>query len=397
MSDTRDIPDRPRLRDDLIFVRREAGERAYYVLKDPVAGRYFELGEDEYRVIRLLDGTRTLKGVLAELGPDTDLDIEEIESFVKTLGDNFFLESRRPEAGGRTRLAKEFSIFHFRIRLVNPERVVHFLAGCLGFLFSVPVLVVALAIIGYALFLTFNDFGVVMGSAALLKKPVNVVLFYLAISAVMTMHELGHAVMCRRLGGEVREMGFMLLYFIPCFYTDVSDIYMMRKRSHRIAVIVAGPLVELTLWGGFTIAWFFLPKGGAASTLCMIMMLTSGVRSILLNFNPMIKVDGYYLLEEILGVNNLMDRSRMAVRALGGRRGGDGDGDEAISGSAGEEKIILSYGILSIVYVVLLLAATAYFLAGFFTKYTGSWSYFICSLAFLVMLLLFVRRYRKTA
>ncbi len=393
MSETPEIPDRPKVRDDLVFVRRAAGGRAFYVLKDPVAGRYFELGDDEYRVIGLLDGSRTLKDVLAELGPDPELDIEEIESFIKTLGDNFFLESRRPAAGGRARLAKEFSVFHFRIRLVNPQRAVNALAGALGFLFSVPVLVAALGIIGYALFLTCGDWGIVMGSAAQLKKPFNIVLFYLAVSAVMTMHELGHAVMCRRLGGEVREMGFMLLYFIPCFYTDVSDIYMMRQRSHRIAVIVAGPLVELTLWGGFTIAWFFLPGGGAASTLCMIMMLTSGVRSILLNFNPMIKVDGYYLLEEILGVNNLMDRSRTAVRALGGRRGGDGD--EAVSDSAAEGRIILAYGILSIVYVVLLLAAAAYFLAGFFTRYAGSWSWFICSIAFLVMLLLYARRYTR--
>ena len=246
-------------------------------------------------------------------------------------------------------MIEKSSLFHIRMKIINPQKIVDFLAKHLGFLVSVHSLIIACAITLFAVWLTVSQFGVFLGGIDKIKKPGYILLFYLIVSTIMTIHEFAHAVTCRRFKGEVTEMGFMLLYFIPCFYTDVSDIYLMKKKSQRIAVIVAGPLVELTLWGVFTTLYFFLPKESTISDIFYIVMLTSGLKSILVNFNPMIKVDGYYLLEEILGVHNLMERSRIIVSNAKGRfwrdRGERGQAD--VTNRDEKNKIFLFYAIIS--------------------------------------------------
>jgi putative peptide zinc metalloprotease protein len=391
-----EIPEKPKAREDLVIVKQEDGEGDYYVLKDPVSGRYFRIEEEERKVIGLLDGSRTPEDVLSAVKADLDVDLEEIEDFVRVLDDHFFLESRRPEAPSRP-VAQGSSIFNFRVRLVNPERVVDVLARYLGFAVSAPALLLALSLILLAIYLTVSEPGVFREQAALMKQPLSILLLYAVASVLMTLHELGHAIACRKFKGRVREMGFLLLYFIPCFYTDVSDIYLMKSRSQRMAVILAGPLTELTLWSVFTIAYVCHPRGGALSTFFFLAMLASGAKSLLMNFNPFIKMDGYYLLEELLGVVNLMERSgaRLARAASRGRPGGDaGAGDERRASSR-EERIFLAYAVASLLYVVLLLAASAFAAALFFRRYVGPWAYALFGTAAALLMFLHLRKLFK--
>jgi len=389
-----DIPDRPKVREDLVFVRREKKGEVSHIIKDPVTGRYFEVEEEEAAVLRFLDGTRTVDEVLASFENDSEIDLEEIKGFILALNEKFFLESNRPSPK-RGRFFEEFSIFHIRVRVINPGLIVNFLARHLGFLVSTPFLVLSAFIIVLALVLTAGHYSVLTRGVGDLKNPASIVLFYVIASVIMTIHEFAHAVACRRFGGEVREMGLMLLYFIPCFYTDVSDIYLMEKKSRRVAVIAAGPLVELTLWGLFTIGYFYLPGGTLISNIIYIAMLTSGVKNIFVNFNPMIRVDGYYLLEEILGTEDLMERSRRRVAAgvrnlLGGK--GPAGKDDSLETAGG--RVFLIYGLIAFVYALLLILCTGAVSAHFLYPYVGSWAYIAFAVVTLLVLFLFVRRYR---
>ena len=47
-------------------------------------------------------------------------------------------------------------------------------------------------------------------------------------------HEVAHSLMCKRFGGEVHEMGFMLIYFQPALYTNVSDAWLFPERRKRL-------------------------------------------------------------------------------------------------------------------------------------------------------------------
>ena len=60
-------------------------------------------------------------------------------------------------------------------------------------------------------------------------------------------HEMGHAFACRRFGGEVHEMGLMLLVFIPTPYVDASSAWAFPSRWQRMFVGAGGMVVELFL------------------------------------------------------------------------------------------------------------------------------------------------------
>ena len=92
-----------------------------------------------------------------------------------------------------------------------------------------------------------------MDGAALFDAR-NLPWLLLSIGVVKVLHELGHAFACKHFGGEVRELGFMLLVFAPCLYCDVSDAWRLPNKWQRIAVSAAGICVEIVLAAIATIA-----------------------------------------------------------------------------------------------------------------------------------------------
>ena len=360
-----EIPPKPKVREDLVIVEREEGGKRIAVIKDPLGGRFFSVGEEEAAVLRLLDGSRTPREVLASLPDGLELDEEDIGDFVRLLDGYAMLVSSAAPPAPRS-WAAERSVLALRLKVFDPRGVVDALARSLGFLVSLPSLVACLAVVLGAAVLLALRAPAVGADAAALWRPSTILVFYAALAVMMTVHELAHAVTCRRLGGEVREMGVMLMALVPCVYTDVSDIYLMKRRSHRVAVIAAGPLAELTLWGILTIAFFLVPRGGTASGVLFVAMLTSGLRSLLMNVNPLLKFDGYYLLEEVLGVSNLMERSRRRVLGWMKRPGGS---------SGGEGRLLLVYGALSFVYTAGLSLMSAVFIAVWLRPWLGGAAY----------------------
>ena len=87
------------------------------------------------------------------------------------------------------------------------------------------------------------------------------------IFAVMTIHEFAHGLTLKHHGGRVEEMGFMILYFIPAFYCNVSDAWMLKKRD-RIRTTLAGGYIQVLIWALSTIGWRLLAPETPASRIC---------------------------------------------------------------------------------------------------------------------------------
>src|SRR5206468_3193858 len=113
---------------------------------------------------------------------------------------------------------------------------------------------------------------------------------------------------CKHFGGEVHELGFMVMYFQPAFYCNVSDAWLFPEKSKRLWVGFAGPYLELVLWALATIAWRLTEPDTWINYTSLIVMTLSGLRSFV-DFNPFVKLDGYYLLSDYLEVPNLRRRS----------------------------------------------------------------------------------------
>ncbi|MCX7842329.1 MAG: M50 family metallopeptidase [Clostridia bacterium] len=122
------------------------------------------------------------------------------------------------------------------------------------------------------------------------------------------LHEFAHAVTCVKYGGKVTSMGLMLFYLIPCFYCDVSSVYTFQNRMHRAIVAVSGILANLFIGNILLIIAIALSYWNIIIILLFYMAVSTIIVS-LYNLVPFVKLDGYWLLQALTGMDNLMDKS----------------------------------------------------------------------------------------
>src|SRR5688572_8564795 len=103
-------------------------------------------------------------------------------------------------------------------------------------------------------------------------------------------------------------MGFMLIYFQPAFYCNVSDAWLFPEKSKRLWVTFAGAYFETFLWAVATVVWWLADPQTTINHLALIVAATSAIKSFF-NMNPLIKLDGYYLLSDWLAIPNLRQKA----------------------------------------------------------------------------------------
>ncbi len=177
----------------------------------------------------------------------------------------------------------------------------------------------------------------------------------------------------------------MLLYFQPCFYCDVSDSWLFPKKTQRLAVTMAGPFYQLLLTAFAVIVWRVTVPGIFINDVARIIASVSLV-TYLFNFNPLIKLDGYYLLSDWLEIVNLRSR---AFKYLGNiiKRYILGWPVERIAASGREKRIFLIYSILASLYSTLLIVIIIYVVGGFIISRWGGAGFLL-----LLFLLFFILR-----
>jgi putative peptide zinc metalloprotease protein len=123
-------------------------------------------------------------------------------------------------------------------------------------------------------------------------------------------HEMAHALVCKSFGRDVRRGGVALYFGIPAFFVDTTDIW-LENRGRRIAVSAAGLVSDLTLAGACALLSHALPAGAAAAAL---FLASIAYFSFLLNLIPLLELDGYYILVDLLEMPRLRPRSFAFVR-----------------------------------------------------------------------------------
>ena len=189
-----------------------------------------------------------------------------------------------------------------------------------------------------------------------------VVLWFTAL-AVILIHELGHAFTCKYFGGEVHEMGFMLMYFQPAFYCNVNDAWSFPEVRSRLWVTAAGGWIQFVVAGLAALVWAVARPGTLAAEVAVAAMLIGGATTILTNMNPLIPLDGYFVLTDWLEIPNLRQRAQAYVGWWVRRHLLRLDMPEP-SVSEREKKVFLIYGTLAVCYIALLFAVIGMLVVG---------------------------------
>jgi putative peptide zinc metalloprotease protein len=373
-----------RMRSDLVVSRERYGERTFVVVKDPLALRYFRLQEEEFAMLELLDGRRTfddLKKALEERFTPQKFRPEEMSAFTSSLhqsglvisdarGQGASLVERRGKNARRALLQKFLSPLAIRFRGIDPSRAFDCVYPWVRPLFGKVALTAAALLMLSALGLIlvqFDEFQRRLPGYEQFFTPTNMLLLLGVLAAIKVLHEFGHGLTCKHFGGECHELGLMFLVLAPCLYCNVSDAWRLPKRA-RLAVSAAGIVVELTLASLATFGWWW-SEPGLFNQLCLGTMFVASVSTVLVNGNPLMRYDGYYLLSDLVETPNLAEKSSAVVRRFLARicLGMDGDDDPMLPRS--HRGWFGLYAVASAVYRVMLTFSIVVFLLEWLRPY----------------------------
>jgi putative peptide zinc metalloprotease protein len=367
---------RPTLRAGIAVVTQTFRGETSFVVRDPETRKYYRMREAEARVLRTFDGTRTAGEVAALLAAEgLRVTAATVEAFARsctrmgllerTLAERSVLQLERLRAErSRRRSLFRGELLRMRWSMGDPDALFDRTLPWVRWCFTRPFVVASLALFVAQLAVLAAEWTRFRAEAGALLDPGDltpgrVLLLWAVFLVVVLIHELGHGYACKRFGGEVHEMGFMLMYFSPAFYCNVNDAWSFPALRHRLWVTAAGGWIELVVASLATLAWSVLRPGGLLAEVMLMATILGGGVALLSNANPLLPLDGYFALSDWLAIPNLRQRGmahwgwwlRRHVLRL--------TVPEPPTADTRERRILLWYGGLASAYIAVTLAITA--------------------------------------
>ncbi len=379
----------PRLRPDVAIVEQTYRGELSYVVKDLETHKYFRFRAVEIAVMRSLDGTLTCAEAAAGLRAD-GINVSEaaVEGFAQKLNrmglierslaerSTLQLERLRAERNrrARPRLFKG-ELLRMRWTMGDPNAAFDRWLPRLGFFFGRPFMLISLALFALnLLLLAFNWPKLHSGLSEISHlgslTPGHAMMYWLTLLVIILIHELGHGLTCKYFGGEVHEMGFMLIYFQPAFYANVNDAWTFPDLRARLAVTAAGSWIEAVAATLAGVVWWVAQPGTMVSQVALLAFLVGGLLSALTNANPLMPLDGYFALSDYLEIPNLRHRA-FAQIGWAVRRHVLRLDLPMPPATQRERRIFVFYGLAAAAYLVVVLGLIAAAVAGWADRTFG--------------------------
>ncbi|TVU67471.1 HlyD family efflux transporter periplasmic adaptor subunit [Cobetia crustatorum] len=313
------------LRQDLKLhpVEQDRDGKRRWLLHDPVAQRFYRLGESAIELLPFIRGGQeatVAKEASSSLGrevPGEQLRI--LSDFLRqhdlVCGDPGQQERYQRRLESRPKGLK-WLMHHYlfvRIPLANPDRWLDRHLNKVRWLGSRRCFWGLLAMLLLGLWLTVRQLDTFLASFAALGAIGGWLTLGIALVFVKVLHELGHAFVAKAKGARVPTIGVAFIVGWPVLYTDTSDAWRLTEGNDRVKVDIAGVAVEISISILALLCWHLLPEG-VLRTICFWLATTTWIMSALVNFNPLMRFDGYYLLSDAWRQPNLEPRSQALAR-----------------------------------------------------------------------------------
>jgi putative peptide zinc metalloprotease protein len=396
--------------DPRLVAREHIEEEGPVVLAHvPGSTNIFRLTPEQWKLAHLFDGQRPYADIadlfLAESG--IQLGEENVRSFAEMMQDsNFWYQSPQDknaalmqklrERRKKQKKAKTGDMAHIVVAHWDADALVEIGYRKLKFIYTpwfTALTFVAFAFMAFIFLTHWSQIGADTLEYYTFtdKSAADLAEFWMLFFVMAFFHESAHAITCKHYGAGVHATGFHLIYLTPAFFVDATELWVYGNRFQRVVTALAGIWMELMICAVATVVWWGTPPGGSIHDLAYKIVLITGVAVVLMNLNPLIKLDGYYVLQEALGIAEIKERSTALLSGWVQRN---------LFRLPAEVPYVrprlryffVPYAILSGFYSYLILYAVARFVGNVFRHYTPEWAFLP---TILVAFLIFRSRLRK--
>ncbi len=373
-------PLKPRLRSHVAIHRHHYRGQLWYVLQDHSTQRHHRFSPRAHDFIGRLDGRLSVGEIWQQTAASLDQEAPTQSEIVQVLsqlhaadalqcdvppdvGELFLRHDRQRRYQWQSRLLDPLT---WRIPLFDPERILDRLLPLARFFFCRTGAVLWLVVVSMAATQAAMHWSELTHNLTdRVLTPQNLVFLWLLFPLVKILHEFGHGFATKECGGEVHEMGVLVVALQPLPYVDASAASAFRSKQQRIMVGAAGMIVELFIASVALFLWLIVEEGVVRAIAYNVMFICS-ISTVMFNANPLIRFDGYYILADYLEMPNLRGRAHaylgyLCERYLFGRH------DDVPEAATAMERVWLTlYPIAAGVYRLFVLTTIVLFVAAKF-------------------------------
>jgi len=296
-----------------------------YSLYDPLRNRYYRFGWPQFEMLRrwrLGDPGK----IADEVNQSTSLNVdpEDVLEVAMFLQGNNLVQVSGPAGldvlAGQAKAARRHwatwllhNYLFLKIPLFHPDAFLQRTLPLVRFVFTRGYFISMLIGLVIGLYLVSRQWESFLHTFSYFFSIEGLLFYGMALIFTKIIHEFGHAYTARYFGVRVPVMGFGLLVMMPVMYTDTSDAWKLTDNHKRMWINAAGFLAELSLAVLATLLWSFLPEGSLKS-IAFLLATTTWVMTMMINMNPFMRWDGYYLFSDWLEVDNLQQRAFTLAR-----------------------------------------------------------------------------------
>lgn len=311
-------------RDLRISPRTERGE-SFHLVEDPLRGKFFRLGDAEHALFTAFDGRRTLTEAMTSAADSTSkaLSVDDamrlaewlVSAGLASMDIGVARKAARPYESSPAHAVARWNLWAFRVSFGSPDGWLSVLDPLGRLLFGRTFAVAWLVVAAWSLCYVATHWSTLVAGAPVIWGPRGVIIFGPAWCGLKAWHEFGHALACRRFGGNVGQMGLAFILGMPSPFVDVSSIRRSPSKWERIVVSLAGVYCELFA-AGIALTVHAASHDPAVRQAAIAVATVAGLGPLVLNLNPLMRFDGYFALSDFMEVPNLAAAGKEEARRV---------------------------------------------------------------------------------
>ena len=284
-----------------------------WVIYYPASNTHFQIGWIEFECLARFHKCKTASALIEKVNDETTLTIDEEDvshliiflskSGLLNSGEQMIMETPDDEKQPLWKKAVHSYLF-FTIPLIRPEKFLDAVYPMIKPFLTRAFWLLSIVLLIFGIVLTLPKIDAFLATFQQIFTMEGAILLAIVFTGIKIIHEFGHAFMAKHYGVSVPHMGLAFMVMYPIMYTEMSGSWRVTSQKARIYMGLAGVMTEIALAAVFLVYWH-ISSSVLGQSIAFSVVAISLLGSLFVNLNPFMRFDGYYVLSDYWGIENL--------------------------------------------------------------------------------------------